>query len=240
MQPCGPQRVENWFPGDAIIPHKPKKRRARPAIRVQYGALPYRFTHMAALEILDRHDATNAAVDRTEGLADQTIHAFEVGCARGVRGSRREGEDRREAIGNFRYKKARLQPQPDADCEVKVFPLLVKRQSATWPEYGQRMVQWVDPEKAISLIREPELKSIVAKFAKRAAAAACKLNLLTDRRGRAVDRTRSAYPGACGIRRARWRQRTRPPMARRETGVLPGPVDTRDWNEQATLFGSNR
>jgi hypothetical protein len=53
--------------------------------------------------------------------------------------------------------------------------LLVKRQSATWPESEQRVAQWVDPEKAIALIREPELKSIVAKFAKRAAVAASKL-----------------------------------------------------------------
>jgi hypothetical protein len=60
----------------------------------------------------------------------------------------------------------------EADCEVKVFPLLVKRQSAAWPESGQRVAQWVDPDKAISLIREPELKSLVAAFAKRAAIAA--------------------------------------------------------------------
>ena len=60
------------------------------------------------------------------------------------------------------------------DCEVKVFPLLVKRQSATWPEFGQRVAQWVDPEKAISLIREPELKSMVTN-AKQAAAIASKL-----------------------------------------------------------------
>jgi hypothetical protein len=58
---------------------------------------------------------------------------------------------------------------------VKVFPLLVKTQSATRPESEQRLVQWVDPEKAISLIGEPELKSIVAAFAKRGAAAASKL-----------------------------------------------------------------
>jgi 8-oxo-dGTP pyrophosphatase MutT (NUDIX family) len=78
-------------------------------------------------------------------------------------------------IGDFRYKKAADQNGAESDCEVKVFPLLVKRQSATWPEFGQRVVQWVNPEKAISLIREPELKSIVAKFAKRAAAAASKV-----------------------------------------------------------------
>ena len=80
-------------------------------------------------------------------------------------------------LGNFRHKRAADQNGAEADCEVKVFPLLVKRQSATWPEFGQRVVQWVNPEKAISLIREPEpeLKSIVAKFAKRAAAAASKV-----------------------------------------------------------------
>jgi 8-oxo-dGTP pyrophosphatase MutT (NUDIX family) len=79
------------------------------------------------------------------------------------------------AIGSFRYKKAADETGAEADCEVKIFPLLVRRQSATWPESAQRVAQWVDPEKAISLIREPELKSMVAKFAKRAAAAASKL-----------------------------------------------------------------
>jgi 8-oxo-dGTP pyrophosphatase MutT (NUDIX family) len=93
--------------------------------------------------------------------------AFEEAGVRGKIGAR--------PIGAFRYKKTADANGADADCEVKVFPLLVRRQSATWPEFGQRVVQWVDPEKAISLIRQPELKSMVAKFAKRAAASASKL-----------------------------------------------------------------
>ena len=79
------------------------------------------------------------------------------------------------AIGSFTYKKTAGQTADDPDYEVKIFPLLVRRQSATWPEHGQRVVQWVDPEKAISLIREPKMKAIVAKFAKRASVAASKL-----------------------------------------------------------------
>ena len=55
-----------------------------------------------------------------------------------------------------------------------MFPLLVKRQSETWPEFEQRLVQWVDPGKALSMIKEPELKKLVSTFAKRAAAAASK------------------------------------------------------------------
>ncbi len=93
--------------------------------------------------------------------------AFEEAGVRGKIGAR--------AIGIFRYKKTAGENGADPDYEVKIFPLLVRRQSATWPEFGQRVVQWVDPEKAISLIRDPELKSIVEKFAKRAAVAASKL-----------------------------------------------------------------
>jgi hypothetical protein len=52
--------------------------------------------------------------------------------------------------------------------------LLVKRQSETWPEFEQRLVQWVDPGKAVSMIKEPQLKKLVATFAKRVAAAASK------------------------------------------------------------------
>ena len=60
-------------------------------------------------------------------------------------------------------------------CEVRVFPLLVTRQSEVWPEFEQRTVQWVEPSKAVSLIKEPELKKLVAAFAKRVAAAASKV-----------------------------------------------------------------
>jgi hypothetical protein len=52
--------------------------------------------------------------------------------------------------------------------------LLVKRQSENWPEIEQRLVQWVEPNKALSMIKEPELKKLVATFAKRVAAAASK------------------------------------------------------------------
>ena len=114
-------------------------------------------------------------MDCAQGLADQAADAIEVGCARGLRGGGREGKIGARAIGNFTYKKTAGQTADDPNYEVKIFPLLVRRQSATWPEHGQRVVQWVDPEKAIALIREPELKAIVATFAKHAAAAASKL-----------------------------------------------------------------
>ena len=91
--------------------------------------------------------------------------AFEEAGVRGKIGAR--------TIGVFKYKKAAGEKNGgEPDYEVKIFPLLVRRESPTWPEFGERVVQWVDPAKAIALIREPELKAIVEKFAKRAAAKA--------------------------------------------------------------------
>jgi hypothetical protein len=77
-------------------------------------------------------------------------------------------------VGLFNYKKLFEEDSVEVNCEVKVFPLLVKRQSQTWPEFEQRLAQWVDPGKAVSMIKEPELKKLVATFAKRVAIAASK------------------------------------------------------------------
>ena len=77
-------------------------------------------------------------------------------------------------MGLFNYEKLLEEDGVQVNFEVKVFPLLVKRQSETWPEFEQRLVQWVDPGKAVSMIKEPELKKLVATFAKRVAIAASK------------------------------------------------------------------
>ena len=75
-------------------------------------------------------------------------------------------------IGFFAYDKLRDEAGGTTMCEVKVYPLLVKRQSHVWPESHQRTTQWVEPSRAIAMIKEADLKKIVAAFTKRAAAAA--------------------------------------------------------------------
>jgi hypothetical protein len=49
------------------IPRNPTRQKPRPAIRVQYGVLPYRFTQAAVLEIGNRHDSPVATLDHSEG-----------------------------------------------------------------------------------------------------------------------------------------------------------------------------
>jgi 8-oxo-dGTP pyrophosphatase MutT (NUDIX family) len=90
--------------------------------------------------------------------------AFEEAGVRGKIGAK--------PLGLFTYDKVMDDAGVKTTCEVKVYPLLVKRQSETWPEFEQRTTQWVEPSRAIAMIKEPELKKIVASFARRTAAAA--------------------------------------------------------------------
>ena len=89
--------------------------------------------------------------------------AFEEAGVRGRVGGK--------SIGVFTYDKLIDENGIGVSCEVRVFPLLVRRQSETWPEREQRLAQWVAPDRAVALIREPELKALVAAFAERASAA---------------------------------------------------------------------
>jgi 8-oxo-dGTP pyrophosphatase MutT (NUDIX family) len=139
---------------------------------VQYGALPYRFTQDAALEVLL---VTTRGTRRwiipkgwpIKGLRPAKSAAREAFEEAGVTG--RIGA---KPVGLFTYDKLVDEAGAQTTCEVKVYPLLVKRQSEVWPESQQRTTQWVEPSRAIAMIKEPDLKKILASFARRAAAAA--------------------------------------------------------------------
>jgi 8-oxo-dGTP pyrophosphatase MutT (NUDIX family) len=144
------------------------------AVRVQYGALPYRFTPDAALEILlvTTRQSKQWIIPKgwpIKGLRPAKSAAREAFEEAGVRG--RVGG---KSIGFFAYNKTLDGNRIEVNCEVRVFPLLVKRQSETWPEIEQRVVQWVVPNKALALIKDPGLKGLIAAFAKRMAVAASK------------------------------------------------------------------
>ena len=74
-----------------------------------------------------------------------------------------------KAVGVFAYEKQLENEGVTVPCEVKVFPLLVKRQAKTWLESEQRIAQWFEPEKAVSLIGEPGLKALISEFVKKRA-----------------------------------------------------------------------
>jgi 8-oxo-dGTP pyrophosphatase MutT (NUDIX family) len=153
--------------GGIEIPRKPIKRKVRAAVRVQYGALPYRVTEDAALEVLlvTTRRSRRWIIPKgwpIRGLKPPKSAAREAFEEAGVR-----GRVSAKAVGRFTYQKVLDESGVQANCEVKVYPLLVKRQSVTWPEFGQRITQWVEPGKAVAMIKEPDLKQLVAAFAKK-------------------------------------------------------------------------
>jgi 8-oxo-dGTP pyrophosphatase MutT (NUDIX family) len=141
---------------------------------VQYAALPYRFTPAAALEILlvTTRRSRRWIIPKgwpIKGLKPPKSAAREAFEEAGVR-----GKIGAKSVGVFTYDKMLDEHGIEVRCEVKVYPLLVKRQSEEWPEFEQRLIQWAEPAKAVALIKEPELKKLVAAFANRLDAAAKK------------------------------------------------------------------
>jgi 8-oxo-dGTP pyrophosphatase MutT (NUDIX family) len=124
------------------IRRKPRKRKARPVLRVQYAALPYRFTPTAALEILlvTTRRSRRWIIPKgwpIKGLKPPKSAAREAFEEAGVR-----GKVGMKSVGVFNYDKLLAENGIPVNCEVRVFPLLVKRQSEVWPEFDQRLVQW--------------------------------------------------------------------------------------------------
>lgn len=162
------------FGGEAEIPGKIRKRKVKRAVRLQYGALPYRFTADAALEFLlvTTRQSRQWIIPKgwpIKGLRPAKSAAREAFEEAGVRG--RIGG---KSIGLFAYNKTLDANGIRVSCEVRVFPLLVKRQSKAWPEVEQRVVQWVAPTKALTLVKDEGLKGLMAAFAERLAVGASK------------------------------------------------------------------
>jgi 8-oxo-dGTP pyrophosphatase MutT (NUDIX family) len=94
-----------------------------------------------------------------KGLKAAKSAAREAYEEAGVRGSIKA-----KAFGMFSYEKRLEENGVVIPCEVRVFPLLVKRQSKTWPESHQRKCRWFAPEAALSAIKEESLRELISSF----------------------------------------------------------------------------
>ena len=131
---------------------------------MQYGALPYRFTKSGAPEILlvTTRQTKRWIIPKgwpIKGLKPAKSAAREAYEEAGVRGSVKT-----KAIGIFSYEKRSDEDGITIPCDVRVFPLLVKRQSQTWPESGQRIAQWLEPAVASSLVEDESFRRLISSF----------------------------------------------------------------------------
>lgn len=73
------------------------------------------------------------------------------------------GQTKRKTLGAYHYDK-RLRSGRLQHVRVMVYALEVREERDTWPEMNQRDRNWTTPADAASLVDEPELKTLLAKF----------------------------------------------------------------------------
>jgi 8-oxo-dGTP pyrophosphatase MutT (NUDIX family) len=147
-----------------------KRSKAKPPIRIQYGALPYRFDNNDdSVEVLlvTTRQTKRWIIPKgwpIKGLKPSKAAAREAYEEAGVR-----GRISQRAFGHFIYEKRLEDSVSTVPCQVEVFPLLVKRQSKDWPESKQRTTRWFAAAEAAALVDNDELNELIREFETRKA-----------------------------------------------------------------------
>jgi 8-oxo-dGTP pyrophosphatase MutT (NUDIX family) len=137
------------------------------AIRLQYGVLPYRFTGINSLEVLlvTTRQTRRWIIAKgwpIKGLKPSKSAAREAYEEAGIRGTIGA-----KSIGIFSYEKGLDTNGVTVPCEVRVFPMIVKRQLDTWPEAREREARWFEPAKALSAIKDKGLRELIEAFVRK-------------------------------------------------------------------------
>jgi 8-oxo-dGTP pyrophosphatase MutT (NUDIX family) len=140
----------------------PKKKAAK---RIQYAALPYRRRDDARTQVMlvTSRESGRWVIPKGWPKKRQSPRASAAREAREEAGV--VGEIGKDSIGSYSYKK-RMKNGAVVACEVRVFPLKVKRQQKSWPERGQREIQWFSRAKAAKVVKERALSDIIRSLPK--------------------------------------------------------------------------
>src|SRR6266403_5164582 len=134
------------------------------AKRVQYGALPYRLSagSRPLFMLITSRDTRRWIIPKgwpKKGRSPQYSAAREAFEEAGV-----VGAVAKRAVGSFSYEK-RMRNGGVVVCEVRVFPLEVRRQNKQWPEKQERVVKWLSASQAAEKVTEPMLSEIIRRLA---------------------------------------------------------------------------
>ncbi len=146
-------------------PRNRRKKGKGAAVRVQYGALPYREGKAGTVEILLVTTRRNRRWVIPKGWPIKGLTPRETAAREAYEEAGARGDTKRRSIGVYSYDKLLEDKGITVPCEVKVFPLHVRRMEKVWPEQQQRVVRWFKPDDAIEAVTEPGLKALIEAFA---------------------------------------------------------------------------
>ena len=134
----------------------------KPVPNIQYAALPWR--HRGAgreVLLISSRDTGRWVIPKgwpVRGLSPAQSAAREAYEEAGI-----GGQLTKKPIGEFEYPK-KLDSGKTQTCRVTVFALEQMIQHASWPEQGQRELQWFSLPEAVNAVQEPELKNIIRRL----------------------------------------------------------------------------
>jgi 8-oxo-dGTP pyrophosphatase MutT (NUDIX family) len=140
---------------------KPKSNR-----QVQYAALPYRANAKSQMEIMLVTSRGTRRWIIPKGWPKRGMAPYDAAASEAFEEAGVIGKVSKRPIGSYPYDKI-LDKGYKASCRVQVFALRVTRQRKRWPEKHERQIGWYPPAEALRFVREPHLRRIIRKFAKR-------------------------------------------------------------------------
>jgi 8-oxo-dGTP pyrophosphatase MutT (NUDIX family) len=125
----------------------------------QYGVIPYRRAN-DGIEIMLITSRKTRRWIVPKGWPISRKPSREVARLEALEEAGLEGTIGKRPFGYFHYPK-RLRDGSVVVCRVDVFALEVGRQRETWPECSERKRRWFESRRAIELVRERELKTLI-------------------------------------------------------------------------------
>jgi len=131
--------------------------------RTQYAALPWRKREDGAVEVMliTSRESRRWVIPKGWPMKDKTPEAAAAQEAYEEAGV--VGDTRHKSLGVYHYDK-RLRSGRLQHVRVMVYPLEVHEARDIWPEMAERDRMWGSAAEAASLVDEPELRVLLAKF----------------------------------------------------------------------------
>jgi 8-oxo-dGTP pyrophosphatase MutT (NUDIX family) len=130
---------------------------------LQFAALPWRRAPALEVMLITSRETKRWVIPKgwpMQGRSPAEAAAQEAFEEAGLKGRVAE-----EPIGVFHYDKG-LKDGGGLRCRVEVYAMQVEGQAATWPEQKQRQTRWFPAAVAAARVDEPELQTLIRKFAK--------------------------------------------------------------------------